>query len=204
MDIGGCVDMALADPAFIKQALTDSRAKAKAAAEEGSRIHNAVEKSFEGRLTVGYEKHVDAVHKELNRIFPNVHDWVSEKTFAHQLGFGGACDLHSPSTGIIADIKTKDGDFSDGKKLAWDQHWQLAAYQIGLELADPDWIPNPPSNLHQGDPFNYGAAIFVSRTHPGCVSSHVWSADEMAMGWSTFEAALRLHKLLRGYDAGWV
>lgn len=176
------------DEAYISRILADSKAQAKAAAEEGSRIHDACERMSKG-LTVReqYLPHATAAHAELKRLFPDVDDWIAEQSFAHPLGFGGKCDLHSPSTGIIVDYKTKDGDFSDGKKLAWDQYWQLAAYGRGLGM--------------MGEHFSHGAAIFVSRTHPGCVASHVWSAEEMAEGWDVFEAALALWKRTNRFDA---
>ena len=85
--------------------------------------------------------------------------------------------LPGKSTGIIVDFKTKDGDFSDGKKLAYDQHWQLAAYQVGLCLAQNGIVDLDMKHGHRP-----GAAIFVSRTHPGAVTSYVWSADEIAQG----------------------
>jgi len=88
----------------------------------------------------------------------------------------------------VCDYKTKDGDFSDGKRLAYDQHYQLASYQHGLML------------MHDGMTFTQCANIFVSRTHPGAVASHVWSADEIAQGWSVFESALELWKRINGYD----
>lgn len=182
------------DEAYIARILTESKQSAIDAANEGSKIHDACECWFKGKLAdAKYANHVGGMLDELKKIFPDVNDWVSEKSFAHPLGFGGKCDLHSPSTGIIVDFKTKDGDFSDGKKLGWDQHWQLAAYQVGLQLERgisgcelSEWFP--------------GAAIFISRTHPGCVASHVWSADEMAQGWSVFAAALELDKRISKFD----
>lgn len=189
------------DDAFIARVIEDSKQQAKAAAEEGSRIHDACERIVKGEsIAEKYRPHAEAAVAELRRLFPDVNDWVAEKSFAHPLGFGGKVDLHSPSTGIVADYKTKDGDFTEldaygkPKKLAWDQHIQLAAYQVGLGLWLHD-IPHAP----RGTPVQC-ANIFVSRTHPGAVRSHVWSPDDIAEGWATFEAALRLWKILRKYD----
>jgi hypothetical protein len=171
---------------FIARIRTDSKAQAKAAAEEGNRIHDACESAVKGLpYPDTYRPHVAAVVNELNRLFPDVSDWVAEASFASRMGYGGKVDLHSPSTGIVVDYKGKDGDFSDGKKLAFDQHWQLAAYQVGLEL--------PP---------NVCANLFVSRTHPGCVASHVWKVPEMEHGWQVFDAALATWKRLRKFDSG--
>jgi len=169
---------------YIQRIRDDSRAQAKAAAEEGSRIHDACECYWQGRhYPHTYQPHVDAVCEELSRIFPGVDDWIAEKSFCHASGFGGKVDLHSPSTGIVVDYKGKDGDFSDGKKLAYDQHYQLAAYQVGLGL-----------------PRARCANVFVSRTHPGKVASHVWKEKDIEDGWRVFEAALETWKRLRRYD----
>lgn len=166
----------------------DSKAQTKAASEEGTRIHNAIECHFKGRdVPAEYHPHVAAVIAELMRLFPTITDWRAEDSFAHPLGYGGKVDLHSPSTGIVVDFKGKDGDFTDGKKLAYDQHWQLAAYQVGLEL-----------------PHNVCANLFVSRTHPGKVASHVWKAADVEQGWRVFEAALQLWKACKSFDCAFV
>lgn len=169
---------------FLARIREDGKAQAKAAADEGTRIHNACEDHFCGRGTPArYREHVDGVLAELDRLFPGVTDWIAEDSFCHPLGFGGKVDLHSPSTGIVVDYKGKDGDFSDGKKLAYDQHWQLSAYNKGLDL-----------------PMSVCANIFVSRTHPGKVASHVWKVKDIEQGWQVFEGALLTWKRLRQYD----
>jgi hypothetical protein len=190
------------DDAFIARVLEDSRQQAKAAAEEGSRIHDACEKLVKGEpFDPKYDAHAQAAVAELHRLFPDVTDWVAEKSFAHPLGFGGKVDLHSPSSGIVADYKTKDGDFSDGKRLHYDQNIQLAAYQVGLGLA---WTAIEDKYARTfGKPFVFCANIFVSRTHPGAVASHVWSADDIADGWRTFAAALELWKIVKGYNGSY-
>lgn len=187
------------DDAYIARILADSKRQAIDAANEGTRIHDACETMVKcGTCHPDYTRHADAAVAELRRLFPEVNDWVAEKSFAHSLGFGGKVDLHSPSTGIIVDYKTKDGDFSDGKKLAWDQNIQLAAYQVGLLLCQRQEGAGSEPTTWTGHV--QCANIFVSRTHPGCVASHVWSAEEIAHGWSVFEAALALWKRIKKYD----
>lgn len=172
------------DDEFIDRVVHDSKQEAKAAAEEGDRIHDACECAVKGNwYPEKYRPHVDAAIAELNRLFPEVNDWVAEVSFAHPLGYGGKIDLHSPSTGIVCDYKSKDGDFSDKKKLDYDQNIQLAAYQRGMEL-----------------PVNVCANIFVSRTHPGKVASHVWSVAKVQHGWQQFEAALLLWQAVKSLD----
>lgn len=173
------------DDAYLARVLTDSQEQVNAAAQEGSRIHDAIECAFTGRpYPLHYREHVKAVMECIGELFPYVRDWVSEKSFAHQSGYGGRVDLHSKSTGIVIDYKGKDGDFSDGKRLHYDQHIQLAAYQDGLML-----------------PRNQCANIFVSRTHPGKVSAHVWSVDDIEYGAEYFRLALALWKHANRYDS---
>lgn len=195
---------------YVKRILKDSMQQAVDAARDGGDIHDACERLIrDGDCPDQYRAHAEAAVAELRRIFPGVNDWVAEKSFAHPLGYGGKVDVHSPSTGIVADYKTKPGDFSDGKKLAWDQNIQLAAYQVGLLLAGCDSISSdsdphdPVLNRSWPVKFTQCANIFVSRTHPGAVASHVWSADEVAHGWSVFEAALTLWKRIKKYDGSW-
>lgn len=165
---------------------SDSGQQARDAADEGKRIHAAIEAHFLGLVyPEEYRPHVNGVLAKLAETFPGVTDWVAEKTFASPLGFGGCCDLHSPSTGIVVDFKGKDGDFTDGKKLAYDQHYQLAAYQFGMKL-----------------PGERCANIFVSRTHPGAVAIHVWTPEEIHDGWQVFTAALALWKAIKKYNPG--
>ena len=170
---------------FLARVREDSKAQTKAASEEGTRIHDAIECHYKGRPVPGkYRLHVAATIVEIARLFPGVSDWRAEDSFAHPMGYGGKVDLHSPSTGIVVDFKGKDGDFSDKKKLHYDQHYQLAAYQVGLEL-----------------PHNVCANLFVSRTHPGAVASHVWKASDIDHGARVFFAALQLWKACKQFDS---
>jgi hypothetical protein len=171
----------------------DGAAQAKAAADEGSRVHHASHMNRLGKpFDAKYIPHVNALAAEVKRLFPDVNDWVPEKSFCHRSGFGGSVDLHSPSIGIIIDYKGKDGDFTEvdiygePKKLNWDQHWQLGGYRKGLEL------PRAPC-----------ANIFFSRTHPGLVKSHVWMPEEIDEGQEIFECAVALYKRLKKYDPSW-
>ncbi len=173
------------EDAWLSRIMADSGQQAKAAAEEGTRIHDAIERSFLDRVVpLEYRPHVDATRAEIARLFPDITDWIAEASFAHVSGYGGKVDLHSPSTGKVIDFKGKEGDFTDGKKLAYDQHWQLSAYQRGMRLN-----------------FTESANIFVSRTHPGAVCSHLWTAEDMRDGQQVFDAALALWKAMKRFDS---
>ena len=154
------------------------------AADKGTLIHDACEKYFKGeKVPDDLMVDVIGVTLEIDRLFPGVTDWVSEAYFAHPSGFGGRVDLHSPSTGFVVDFKGKDGDFSDDKRLAYDQHYQLAAYQQGLGLRRAEC-----------------ANIFFSRTHPGNAKGVKWTKEQIEEGWNFFQAALALWKLWKKYD----
>lgn len=169
---------------YLARIKSDSGQQVKDAADEGTRIHNAIEDHFHGRRVPSrYEPHVAAVLAKLEELYPGVNDWVAEQSFSSPLGYGGKVDINSPSTGLTGDYKGKDGDFTDGKKLAYDQHWQLSPYQRGLGFG-------------HGEGFN----LFVSRTHPGKVAGHVWTAQDMAEGYRVFMAALELWKAIKGFD----
>jgi hypothetical protein len=188
------------EEAWLAKVMADSKRQAKEAAEEGSRIHAACEAWYNKEpVPEAYELHAFYAATELTKLFPEVEDWVAEKSFYHPLGFGGKVDLHSPSTGIVVDFKGKDGDFSDGKKLAYDQNIQLAAYQVGLGLGELRYRRDV-----DGEPMGYAthvqcANIFVSRTHPGKVASYVWDERDVEHGWEVFRAALTLWQKLNRY-----
>ena len=179
----------------------DGAQQAKDAAYEGTRIHNAIEDAFHGRVyPATYKLHVEAVMARLGDLFPAVHDWVSEASFCHESGYGGKIDLHSPSTGIVVDYKGTEGAcwqddrhaykqvMEDGalkdKQCDWDQHFQLAAYQDGQRL-----------------PRNVCCNLFVSRTHPGKIAHRIWSAEEIEYGAEYFRLALALWKHHNKYDS---
>lgn len=175
------------DEVFLARVLDDSKQQAIQAAEEGTRIHDAIEASFKGPPVPDvYQPHVAAVHAKLKETFPDVTDWIAETAFASPLGYGGKVDLHSPSTGIVIDHKSKDMSPGEEKRLAYDQDWQLSAYHKGLNLK-----PNVCAN------------IFVSRTHPGYVEIHVWTQEEIARAWNVFECALAAWKCIKRYDSSW-
>lgn len=172
------------EDAYLARIKADGEQQVRDAADEGTRIHDAIERAFQGRAyPADYRPHVQAAREALAAAFPSVTDWVAEASFAHVSGYGGKVDLHSPSTGIVVDWKGKDSEFSDGKRLAYDQHYQLAAYQDGLLL-----------------PRNVCANGFVSRTHPGAVRLHVWTRDEIEQGAQVFRQALALWKAIKGFD----
>lgn len=176
------------DEDFLNRLYHDSRKQVFDAMEEGERIHDACEKHLTGKkVDAKYLPHAIAVRDKLDYYFPKIYDWVAEQSFAHPLGFGGRVDLYSPSTGVVVDFKGKDISPTDNKALAFEQHYQLGGYQIGLDL-----------------PVNWGLNIFFSRSHPGYAEGFAWDKQKMQHGREVFLAAFELWKALKKYDPAFI
>lgn len=173
------------DADFLKRLYADSRQQFINAGIMGDKIHTASEQIMSGRDVFDEEflPHALAVKDLVTEHFPGVTDWVTETSFAHPLGFGGRIDLLSPATGIVIDFKGKDFSPDEKKVLAFEQHYQLGAYQIGMDL-----------------PVAEGMNIFISRTHPGYAHAHTWSKEKMQHGRDVFTATFNLWKVLKKYD----
>lgn len=163
------------DESFIDRVMSDSRELGKAAADAGTDIHNSIEDFWVGRPLSKHFEHVKATNDLLRETFGE-QEWIAERSFGHELGFGGKVDLHCPTA--VVDIKTKE--FAPGDKVdGYDEHlMQLAAYRIGL-----------------GIPEAKCANLFVSRTHPGTVFLKEWTEQEVQKGWNMFLCLLEFWQL---------
>jgi len=158
---------------FIERIVKDSKEQAKKAAERGTNIHGVIESFYEGVYLADFMEYQVGVDKAMQADF-GTPEWSTEKSFCHELGFGGKVDLHSKSgQGIVVDFKTKE--FTDPNTVdAYDEHaMQLAAYRVGLG------IPNARC-----------ANVFISVTEPGLVKVVEWSEDKMTRAWEMFQALL--------------
>lgn len=165
---------------YIDRIIRDSKEQGKAAADAGTDIHASIESFYLGKPRSTHLSHVKATVDALLKHFGR-QSWVAEKPFAHEMGFGGKCDLHCPD--IVVDIKTKE--FGDPKEVeAYDEHiMQLAAYRVGL-----------------GMPEARCANLFVSRTHPGLVKIIEHSEDDIKKGFEMFTYLLKYWQLSKGYE----
>ena len=176
------------DDAFLKRVEQDRQAQGRAAADEGTRIHAAIETALlGGSFDPAYTKHVCGAIDALKSIDPDA-AWLPEKSFACGLGYAGKVDLHAPETdrhglGIVADFKTKD--FGDGDKLKPYDEWgiQLAAYARGLYMERADRY-----------------SVVVSRDNPGLVWVHKWDRETQPNHLQQFVSMLRLWQLDRRYE----
>jgi hypothetical protein len=163
------------DESFVERVLTDSKELARAAADAGTDIHNSIEDFWTGRPLSRHFEHVKSTDDLLRETFGD-QEWVAERSFGHELGFGGKVDLHCPIA--VVDIKTKE--FAPGDKVdGYDEHlMQLAAYSVGL-----------------GIPEARCANLFVSRTHPGTVYLKEWTREEIDKGFMMFLCLLEFWQL---------
>jgi hypothetical protein len=164
------------EDAYLDRIIRDSQEQGRKAAEKGTQIHAAIQGHYEGEKTwPAMLPYVSGAYEVLDEAWGDV-DWICEKSFAHPLGYGGKADLHAE--GLVGDIKTKEFDSVDDKKLAWDDHAiQLAAYREGL-----------------GMPIAMCFNLFVSTTVPGLCHIHIWSEEEIRRGWAMFRSLLAYWK----------
>ena len=160
---------------WIARIMDDSKEQGRAAADAGTDIHASIQSFYEGVPTSRHEEHVKGCVEAIREHFGN-QAWVAERAFAHEIGFGGKCDLHAVN--IVADVKTKE--FSDPNKVdAYDEHlMQLSAYRVGL-----------------GMPGARCANVFVSRSVPGLVKVVEWSQGDLDRGWQMFCSLLKFWQL---------
>lgn len=163
------------ETAYIDRIISDSKEQGKAAADEGTRIHAAIQQFYEEEPGYPYAEYVGAVDAKITQEFGS-RKWICERAFAHELGFGGKCDMHSD--GIVLDIKTKE--FTDPDKVeGYDEHaMQLAAYRVGLGMPDARC-----------------ANVFVSRSQPGLVKIIEWSQEDLDRSWKMFVRLLEFWQL---------
>ena len=171
---------------FIARIIEDSKEQGRAAADAGTDIHASIQAFYEGVPNNRHESHVKGCITSIKNHFGE-QGWISERSFCHELGFGGKCDLHAPSgdgfDGLVVDVKTKE--FTDPAKVdAYDEHlMQLAAYRVGL-----------------GIPKARCANVFISRSVPGLSKIVEWSEEDLGRGWKMFSALLNFWQLKSQYS----
>ena len=126
------------DEAFINRILSDANEQGRIAAEKGTAIHGAIERTLL-KLPVDPEfvPYANAALAGLEFYLgvPDLYEQCeAEKSFADIRGFGGKIDLHSKSLNFVVDFKGKD--FTDNSKTLSlpDNKIQLAAYAEGVDM----------------------------------------------------------------------
>jgi hypothetical protein len=113
---------------WLERVMSDSKAQTRQAADRGTAIHAVIESYFEQTYLPEWPAYVRNVEKALTDTF-GAQLWNSEKSFAHELGYGGKVDLSAPN--IVVDYKTKETSLD--KVDPYHEHeMQLAAYCVGM------------------------------------------------------------------------
>ena len=167
------------DSDYCKRIIEDSKQQSRSAADAGTDIHAAIESHYAGQPTGKHIEHVSAVANALQTHF-GTSQWVAERSFAHELGFGGKVDLHA--TNLVVDIKSKE--FTDPTTVSgFDEHlMQLAAYRVGLGMPEAEC-----------------GNIFVSRNVPGLVAVVKWTQEDLSRGWNMFYHLLQFWQTKNKY-----
>lgn len=170
------------DEAFVERVKEDGAQQAANAAEEGTRIHAAIQAHFQGApYSETYRPHVEGVL----RVLPtDGGTWRTEVGVASPRGYGTKIDLINDK--YLLDFKGKDGDQAalDGMKT-YDEHaMQLAACEkAAIEGFEPACGKLASNERECG-------IVFVSRTHPGAASVRWIYPADLIRAWSLFKALL--------------
>lgn len=158
----------------------DSQETGRKAADRGTLIHGAIERHYRGELPD--EEFWPHVQKARDAIIGSCgyQEWHPERSFAHPMGYGGKCDMHS--TQWVVDIKTKDGE---PPKALYDEHlMQLAAYRRGLN------VPGARCGI-----------LYVQREEPAALLIEA-TTEELAGGLAMFDALLTYWQAKTGHRPG--
>lgn len=148
----------------------DAKEQAKNAAERGTEIHGALERSKQGKsVAPQYVPWVGAAHAELASNC-GAQSWKAEQSYAHRFGYGCKIDLHSSDW--VIDYKGKD-DATREECYLYDEHYmQLAACRLAA-----------------GIPEARCAIVFFGRQSPWAKFVEA-PAEELRRGWDMYESLL--------------
>ena len=79
---------------WLKRVIEDSRSTGKDAMERGTNMHNILELYFNQAYMPEYPAYTIRTEQRLREHFGDQF-WITEKSFAHELGYAGKVDLHS-------------------------------------------------------------------------------------------------------------
>ena len=163
---------------WLKRVTEDSRATGRDAMDRGTAMHNVLEAYFSQVYLPEYPHYTRRTEEALRNHFGDQF-WVCEKSFAHELGYAGKCDLYSDES-IVVDFKTKE---SLENAAVYDEHiLQLIAYAHGLNM-----------------PTARCAICFVSETE-----TQVYEIDQedLQRGWKMFQCLLTYFRIKNNLSQG--
>ena len=168
---------------WLTRVMKDSKETGRKAADRGNAIHEVIQSFYENVLA-DWPPYVRTVEQTINEHFGN-QLWTSERSFAHDDGFGGKVDLSSRHdalrgwNGAVVDFKTKDIAL-DKVDVYFEHILQLAAYRQGLG------IPNARC-----------AIVFVNGTSNEVKLIEV-EEEELQRGWECYWHLLKVYQLKNG------
>lgn len=168
---------------WLTRVMKDSKETGRKAADRGNAIHEVIQSFYENVLA-DWPPYVRTVEQTINEHFGN-QLWTSERSFAHDDGFGGKVDLSSRHdalrgwNGAVVDFKTKDIAL-DKVDVYFEHILQLAAYRQGLG------IPNARC-----------AIVFVNGTSNEVKLIEV-EEKELQRGWECYWHLLKVYQLKNG------
>lgn len=174
------------EPDWMRRVEIDMGEHARQAAEEGTRIHAAVQAAIQGQpVDAAYLDHVAGVQKLLPQ---DAGLWVAERCVVHPLGYGTKADISA--TNYLLDLKGKDGDQAAMDAMpTYDEHaMQLAATSEAIIATDKSGA----REIHCG-------ILFVSRTHPGAASLRWVDEQALMRGWAMFRSLLTYWQEKQGH-----
>ncbi len=174
------------DSDFWRQSVIQkSKEHSQNAASKGTVIHDALEQYFLGNYEHGFPANLEAICLPvvtfLDKTFGNI-KWSPERSFSHNLGFGGKVDMSFDDGAFPAVLDFKTKDTNDIKKMvAYDEHgMQTAAYAVGLDI--------PTARRYN---------LFISTQVPGLLS--LTESIDFERDWGMFESLLKFWQLKNRY-----
>jgi len=180
------------DAAFLGRIVKDSKEQAEKAAEEGSRIHAAVQSHIQtGETPPAYAMTVQAVMRILYALGGT---WESEIPCVSRVGVGTKVDLFSRN-GWLIDIKGKEGDQEKlNSERTYDEHAMQLAAGARLLLDSHADVPVEPARF---------GILFVSRDYPGAATLCEVPRAKVEKGWAMFRHLLGYWQIKNDYRPYW-
>lgn len=173
------------EPEWLARVEIDMKETAKKAAEEGTRIHAAVQSYItDGKMDVNYERHVNGVMACLYETFGDL-PWRSEQPVVSLRGYATRVDITAP--GVILDFKSKDGDLSELQKLK-----PYEAYEMQLAATEAAKREQCLCGI-----------LFTSRTHPGASCIAMVERPKLERGLGMFNSLLSYWQIKNNHRPSW-
>ena len=186
------------DKEYIAEILEASKQITIDTADEGTRIHAAIQSHFQGEMVPdGYEHHVAGVVRCITNHIGS-RDWEAEKPVVSKLGYGTKLDLLCGDW--LLDTKSKDGDEATLQKMRPFESYEMqlaagrAAWRNVLEMMAQAILIPPPQQC---------AILYVSRTHPGVAVFKAVPEEKLERAWIMFESLLRYTQAKDKYKPEW-